>query len=129
MEHIMNPSSLRKTHVICHFTNALNDLKRTSKSWTKLATEARHQRLRRPMKKAQENPIINGKLKRTVVGIIMPFGIFLGLQQPITNIGEKCITITEKLVDLVCPCRACSIRQQRRRRPAINLLKWRRPKG
>ena len=40
MEHIMNPSSLRKTQAICHFAKALNDMKRTSKSWTKLATEA-----------------------------------------------------------------------------------------
>jgi len=81
------------------------------------------------MKKAQENPIVNVKLKRAVVGSIMPFGIFLGLQQPIMNIGEKCVTIAEKLVHLVCPCRAGSVRQQRRWRPAINHLKWRRPKG
>ena len=85
--------------------------------------------MRRPMKKAQENPIVNVKLKRAVVSIIMPFGIFLGLQQPILNIGEKCITIAEKLVHLVCPCRAGSVRQQRRWRLAIHHLKWRRPKG
>ena len=89
MEHIMNASSLRKMKPIGHFANALNYLKWTSKSGTELATEARHQRSRRPMKKAQENPIVNRNMKRAVVGIIMPFGIFLGLQQPITNIGEK----------------------------------------
>jgi len=46
------------------------------------------------MKKPQENPIVNVKLKRAVVSIIMPFGILLGLQQSITNIGEKLVTIT-----------------------------------
>jgi len=129
MEHIMNPSALRKTQAICHFANALNDLKRTSKLWTKLATEARHQGLRQPMKKAQENPIVNIELKRAAVSIIMPFGIFLGLQQPIMNIGEKRVTIAEKLVHLVCPCRAGSVRQQRRWRPAIHHLKRRRSQG
>jgi len=94
MEDIMNPSSLWKTQAICHFANALNDLKWTSKSWTKLATETRHQGLCWPMEKAQENPIIDVKLKRAVVSIIMPFGILLGLQQSITNIGEKLVTIT-----------------------------------
>jgi len=94
MEHIMNPSALRKTQAISHFANALNNLKWTSKPWTKLATETWHQGLCWPMEKAQENPIINVKLKRAVVSIIMPFGILLGLQQSITNIAEKLVTIT-----------------------------------
>jgi len=76
MEYIMDAGAFGQPEAISCCTHALHHLKGSSKTRTELAAETRDERLCWPMKDAEQHPIVDLKLQRPVMSIIMLLGIY-----------------------------------------------------
>jgi hypothetical protein len=86
MEYVVDVGAIVYVQAVGDRSYRLNDLKWPNKAWTELATEPRHQGLRRSVKNPQQHLVVDDKLQRAVTGVVVLFGILLGLQQVVTDV-------------------------------------------
>ena len=109
MEDIVNANALGKTKTISHRPNPLQHLERAGEARAQLATRPRHHGLSRPMKDAQQHPVVDGELQMTMPAIILPLSVSLRLEEAFANILQEGIAISEKSVHGLCRRRSYSI--------------------
>jgi hypothetical protein len=64
------------------------------------------------VKYPQQNPIIDSELQRPVAGVVVLFGVLLGLQQMVTNVRQERAPVTKEAIDGVSAGCPGSVRQQ-----------------
>jgi hypothetical protein len=63
------------------------------------------------VKYPQQNPIIDSELQRPVAGVVVLFGVLLGLQQMVTNVRQERAPIMEAIDGVSAGCPG-SVQQQ-----------------
>jgi hypothetical protein len=72
------------------------------------------------VEQAEPHPVADGELHRAVMNIIVLAGVFLGLEKTAAHLVEEGVPISKEGVDGVGTSAALLIRQQYRRRAAVD---------
>ena len=91
MEDVVDPCTCRKSQPVCHVVDVLDDLIRSSKLGTKLATTPWDQRLGWRMQEVEPNPITDRKLEWAVLGVVRTACVFLGLKESSANFSQELV--------------------------------------
>jgi hypothetical protein len=109
--------------------HTLQDLKRPDILGAKLLAGTGYQRLGRTVEQKEPDPVPDTELQSAVMSVVVLASVLLRLEQPGTDFCDELVAAREQGIYGVGLSSALLIRQQGRRSPTIDHLKWRCAEG
>lgn len=125
IENVMEATIPRQSQVIGYLANVLHHAKLPRAARAKFSLGARLEGLGGALKEAQPHPVTNSELQLTVTAVVVDLCVVASLEKTFANVRQEQVTISEKVMRLLCAQHAWHVRKKRGRWSAIHHLKRR----